>query len=131
MHLDLKNGVNSSIKLLKHHKTFYNASNIFCLSFMVLCTIQWLLPLFKELFILVLSKTFRIIFLFFLDKTHKIGSTSDIEDNAFWYNDFLTRDLHSKILPNVMKNNIQIKITFPTYIQFVMPNVNSLIVKHW
>jgi hypothetical protein len=34
-------------------------------------------------------------------------------------------------LPNVMKNNIQIKITFPTYIQFVMPNVNSLIVKHW
>jgi hypothetical protein len=125
MWLDFKNGVNSSIKLLRHQKTFYNASNNFCLSFLLLCTIQWLLLLPNELFILVLSNTFRIMFLFFLDKTHKIGSTSNIEDNAFWYNDYLIRNLHSKKLPNIIENNIQIKITFPTNIQFVMPNVNN------
>jgi hypothetical protein len=61
-------------------------------------------------FVLVLPKTIDYnVSSSIFSKVHKIGWTPNIEDDKFWNNKSLARDMQNKELPNVNERSIQIK----------------------
>lgn len=101
---------NLIVKNIKNHSIMHRI--FFCFSSLVLCAIPWFLPLPNEFFFQLYPKPLRMFFFFSFTKHTNLVQHKTLKMIKF----DIVHDLHNKKFPNMIENNIQIKITLPTNI---------------